>query len=765
MGAQWLPALAAPASVTAAVTRVAPAEGGAAAGGSVIIVLKNQHPSLSLRAHGQARVAATRADQRGIVAAIKASGGTSVVGLVSVNAVAARISAAEVSRLRHDQAVKEIVPNLTETFQASESLPPARYRQAEPELLRLMDYKGRGDRHQAGRVASGAGVTIAVNGMKAGPDSVIKGDAPGAVLVDTSAGAQAAKPGGFFRQSESSIIQGVDRAVLFWHAEVIVEPFELTQQPGQFSLYYAAFDAAVAAGVTVVAAAGDSGAAGPMSSPATDPNVIAAGASTANGLLATIYGFSGWADGNVSPLSSGEVAPDNRMVDLVAPVFAAAPLGGTAVASALVGGAAADVIEAYAFTHHGAQPTPAMVKEILTGTAQDLFAPQGQMGAGQVDIDAAIGAAEQMPGTTDPSGPAAPALIPSPTQIDLTAAGGTTSTPQVTLYNTSPDSTTVTGQYRTLGAPGQVGSIVTEPVSAPDPSQPVTLEGAQAAAPITFTVPAGLSRIQTDMTFPDPSNDTILSFALIDPDGRLAQISYNDGTPASTPGQIGTGADIQHAEVANPIAGTWTAEIFWSHGLGQILSPPVTPSAYTGNLSFQVTDRAAFVYTTALAATAIPGHSSITVPLSLTLRPFAGDQSTSVQFTATNGATMSLPVNRRTLIPSAGGGFSAAITSADSNGVGAIAPFNIDVPAGENEMDVSFAAPDVSPDNPITYYLIDPNGDVVATAATPTSQGTGDVELSAADPAPGQWEIDVELNKTESGLETVQLVSGTVKFS
>jgi hypothetical protein len=757
MGAQWLPALAAPASKT--ITRVAPALGEAAKGGNVLVVLRNQYTHLNLRTHGRARVAATRSDQRGIVAAIRASGGTVVARLVSVNAIAAKISAAEVSRLRHDQAVKEIAPNLTAAIPATARVCPATPKdpRAESDALRLMDYTGRrSDKRQADRIATGAGVVVA--SLPAGCGSVVKGDAPGASVVNAGAG--------LIRQTESRIIQGIDNAVIFEHAAVIVEPFELTQQPGQFALYYPAFDAAVAAGVTVVAAAGDSGAAGPMSSPATDPNVIAVGASTALALPALAYGFTGWESNNVSPVSSGEVAPNNRMVDLVAPAI----FFGTGEASAFVGGAAADVIQAYAATHHGAQPTPAMVKEILTGTAQDLFAPQGQQGAGQVDIYAAVQAAQQMPGTSDTAASGAPALIPSPTQVDVTAAGGTTSTPQVTLYNASPDSTTVTGVYRNFGAPGAVGSLVTEPVTAPNPGQRVPAEGAQAATPITFTVPAGLSRIQVDMTFPDPTNNTILSFMLIDPNNQLAQISYDGGYPSARAGQLGTGPDIQHAEIANPAAGTWTAEIFWSKGLAGLLSPPEAPGSYRGNLTFQVTDRAAFVSTPALSATTIPGHSSITVPLSLPLRASVGDQSTSVQFTASNGASMSLPVNRRTLVPSTGGSFFAAVTSTDSDGVGQLAPVNIDVPAGENDLDVSFAAPDASPDDPFTYYLVNPNGAVVAEDATPTTTTQGstpvaDADLIAPNPMPGQWEIDVELNQTESGLETVQLVSGTVSFN
>jgi hypothetical protein len=856
MGAQWLPAQAAPAVRTAA--KVAPAENGAARGGNVLIVLRNQHPRLTLRARGAARVATTRADQHGIVAAIRASGGTDVAQLVSVNAVAAKVSAAEVARLAHNPAVAKIIPNLTVSLAASASgrpaaksgplstnLCPAKPDKPllEPEALQVMRYRGlRHDPDQAHKIATGKGVVVAIDGVNqiaGNPDLirrdgrnvvigsptphadhgnyetygvasaiagqgtvvydyskelpnaglprgctfVIKGDAPGVSLIDASAPGTQASRRGSTRQTESQVIQGVDHAVIDEHADVIAEPFEMSQQPGQFSLFYAAYDAAVAAGVTVVAAGGDSGAAGPMSSPATDPNVIAVGASNSLGLLARAYGYTTWLNGNVSPLSSGEVAPDNRMVDLVAPGDAGeaicSPAGngcpaksstqtfsGTGQAAAFVAGAAADVIQAYAATHHRAKPTPAVVKEILTGTAADLFAPQGQQGAGQVNIYAAVRAAQQMPGTTDVTASDAPGLIPSPTQIDVAALGGTTAAPTVTLYNASPDATTVSGTYRNFGAPGGVGGLVTEPVSAPDPSLPVPADGAQAAAPITFTVPTGLSRIQTDMLFPDPANNTILAFELISPDGQLAAISYDAGVPSTTPGHLGTGPDIQHAEIANPAPGNWTARIVWANGQGKLQSPPQVPGTYTGNITFQVTDRAAFVNTDALDPTVIPAHSSITVPLSLPLRATLGDQSTSVQFTTSGGATISLPVNRRTLIPPTGGTFFDAATSVDSDGVGQVAAYDINVSAGESNLNVAITAPDTSPDNPLTYYLIDPNGNVVAQDATPKPAApAGSASLTAANPIPGQWEIDVELNQTVSGLESVQLVTGKVTVS
>jgi len=77
----------------------------------VIVWLKDQHANLNLRTQSQQRIAAAHADQASLVADITAHGGTNVRQLVSVNAVAADLSADEVQRLRTDAAVMQIVPD------------------------------------------------------------------------------------------------------------------------------------------------------------------------------------------------------------------------------------------------------------------------------------------------------------------------------------------------------------------------------------------------------------------------------------------------------------------------------------------------------------------------------------------------------------------------------------------------------------------------------------------------------------------------------
>ena len=852
------------AQAATATPALAPALAGSAGGGAVIVVLKNQHANVGLKTQGAARAQDTRSDQQSIVSDITAHGGTGITQLVSVNAVAAHMSAAEVSRLRANPAVQTITPDATMTVPPANPVPQARPATLNPALcpsdpskpflepealntLHVDDTTNPNDPDQASKVATGKGVVVAIYGMDelagnpnfvrpdgshvvidapdyteddsdgefygdassvagqglvtydysqelpysglpAGCTFQIKGVAPDASLVDAS---QIDTPPSDAGQgqtvSESQVVAGIDHAVVLDHADVISESYGYTPEPGEYSVFYAANDAAVAAGVTVVVSSGDSGSSGTVSSPASDPQVIAVGATNTLRLMSQAYGYTGWTNNNITPLSSGGTTPNNRVVDLVAPGYggeaACSPVGsdcpsntlteafgGTSESCPLVAGAVADVIQAYSDSHHGTKPTPALIKQILTGTADDIGAAADEQGTGQLDVYAAVRAAQQEPGSTLTAGNDAPSLVPSTSQLEITASAGT-SAQQVSLYNTSNRATTVTGKYRALGNASQIGSTVTEPVSAPDPSLPVPAEGAQAATPVTFTVPAGLDRLNADMTIPDPANGTILSFTLIDPNGKLTQISYDYGTPSTHTGRSGSVSNIQHVEVTAPTPGKWTAKILWANGRAHLQSAPNVPGSYRGNISFRITGQH-YVTSSASKPVTVPAHGSATVPLNVTMPAAPGDHPESVQFAASNGAKTSLPIARRTLIPSTGGAFDTTITSSVGREVGQISTFNIDVPAGKKDIDVNFHTADASPDNPMTFWLLDPNGDVVATDATPTStvQGIGsgtpeaDAALVQANPAPGRWEIDVELDLTTSGKEFTQDVAGTVGF-
>ena len=620
----------------------------------------------------------------------------------------------------------------------------------------------------------------------------IVGDATGASLLttgdfnDTNSQGQVVAPA-------SQVIAGLQQAVNDG-VNVVSESYGFGALPSaNADLLEPTNIAMVAAGVVVVESAGDSGSSGTVEEPAANPAIIDAAGTNDLRLLAQADGYTkGWLDDNMTTLSSGGTTALGDVVDLAAPGYLAlaaagagqTPLplpteafGGTSQSAPFISGAAADVIQAYRDTHGGATPTPAQVKEILTSTATDIGAAADQQGAGLLNVYAAVEAARQMPGTSAGHS-STPELVDSPTQLDVEGAGGSTAHNLVTLYNASSETERVTSTYRVLGPETSFGNPVTENVSAPPP--PFPAQGATAAAPIKFTVPKGTDVLDADMRWPDPTNNdnNILSFILTDPAGRLAQSSYDYGAandPSDCPGG-NCSPDIQHAIVEHPMAGTWTVQILWANGRGHAQSPPDTPGPYTGTVTFQASGQN-FTTRPAAAPVTIRPHGVAGVPLSIALPQAPGDSPESVQFTGANGLESSVPIARRTLIPSAGGSFSATLTSSVSRGPGQIKTFYVDVPSGENDLDVSFNAPDHAADDPVYYYLFSPadlasTGPeqfeffVHATDATPTSGNpTGNASLITPDPQPGLWEIDVMQGATTAGTEFSQTVTGTVAYN
>ena len=316
--------------------------------------------------------------------------------------------------------------------------------------------------------------------LPAGCTFKIVGDATGASILttgefnDTNASGQVVAP-------ESQVIAGLQTAVNNG-VNVVSESYGFGALPGaNDDLLAPTNQAIIAAGVVVVESAGDSGSSGTVEAPADNPGVIDAGGTNDLRLSAQADGFTkGWEDDNMTTLSSGGTAPNGAVVDLVAPGYLALaaagagqvpPLpteafGGTSQSAPFISGAAADVIQAYRDTHGGSTPTPAQVKEILTGTATDIGAEADQQGAGLLNVFAAVEAARQMPGTTEPSS-ATPELVNTPTQLDVQGQGGSTVHSSVALYNASSSTEKVAGTYRALGNEKLLDKPVTENVSAP----------------------------------------------------------------------------------------------------------------------------------------------------------------------------------------------------------------------------------------------------------------------------------------------------------
>ena len=97
--------------------------------------------------------------------------------------------------------------------------------------------------------------------------------------------------------------------------------------------------------------------------------------------------------------------------------------GGTSEAAPLTAGVAALVIQAYRKAHNGATPSPAVVKQIIVSTAQNINAPADQQGAGLIDAYQAVLAAASYHVEQAATGHA---ILASATQLNAVGQPGTT---------------------------------------------------------------------------------------------------------------------------------------------------------------------------------------------------------------------------------------------------------------------------------------------------------------------------------------------------
>src|SRR5262249_31789599 len=106
----------------------------------------------------------------------------------------------------------------------------------------------------------------------------------------------------------------------------------------------------------------------------------------------------------------------------------------------------------------------------------------------------------------------------------------------------------------------------------------------------------------------------------------------------------GTGREPndQEIEVAEPMAGQWTAE-FGRNGIDHdVGAAPPLPGTYTGPMQFQV-QGSKWVTSPATAPVTIGAHQSATIPISYQFPGTPGDYPESIQFAANDGGTTSLP--------------------------------------------------------------------------------------------------------------------------
>jgi hypothetical protein len=600
----------------------------------------------------------------------------------------------------------------------------------------------------------------------------IRGIAPGASLV----GLKAFSILGY--TTTSGLIQAIQYAVEH-DVDVINESFGSNFFPDNGNDALSLADtAAIKAGVTVVVSTGDSGSAGTLGSPSTDPDVIAAGATTQfrlyaqNGYAGIPLSNGGYLSNNISSLSSGgfaQVTP--RTVDVVAPgdlgwaycstdtnlyfdcfSFIGVPaaiqaFGGTSESSPLTAGTAALVIQAYRSTHGGANPSPALVRQIIMSTATDLGAPAFEQGAGLVNALGAVYAALSVQDSNGHPAGRGNSMLSSPTSATVTDMPNASRTQSFTVTNTGSSTQHLSAALQTLGAPIAGASLTVQLNPATDPFF-LRQDGAKRAyIEQTFVVPEGAQHLDAAIAYPNAltSGAFIVYLDLLDPAGRQAAYSLPQGAANG----------YGHVDIVHPASGTWTAIIF--------TRPQGAAESYTGPVQFTWSaERYVDLGSVSPSHFDLAPGASQTISAKFAMPSQPGDLSAAIRFAASEGedsqtAQADIPVSLRTLIPlgPAGGSFTGTLTG--GNGRPAAGPtqtFNFDVPSGVNNMSLVLNVADN------TYLLqgelIDPEG--MQLSVEPNADALGNLTFALqhfrSNPQPGRWRFVLLDDYFSSGNQT-----------
>ena len=616
----------------------------------------------------------------------------------------------------------------------------------------------------------------------------IQGVAPGASLVGLKVF------GNSHSAPTSHFISAIQYAVVTAGVDVLNESFGRDPYPDNIDDPIALVnDAAILAGVTVVASTGDSGTNGTIGSPATSPRVIAAGATTTfrsaaqikiDGFSNPAAGIKGWANDNISSLSSGGYAHDGKVPDVAAPGDSGWALctpdlklykgcvgedgnptpmqlfGGTSESSPLTAGTAALVIAAYKRAHGGARPSPGLVKSIIVGTAQDLGHPAFEQGAGEVDALAAVKAAlsTPAPGSSTVPGTATGAQLVTKTshlgvdQLDLSGPAGSTVSGNYTLTNASAFtqrvSLTTRSLTRTLST--QHGRISLNA----NKTFPNVVGAPRAFKFIDVVVPPGASRLDGSIAM-NQSPFTVF-FALIDPFGIFQAYNSPQGI-----------ANFSHIDVRFPTPGHWKAMV-WADPLFAHQTPNKI------HFEFTTSQYTSFGRVSPSSVTLAPGASA-TINASFPTGSNAGDTSAAVVMTSSLGASSNMPVSIRSLIPTsaATNTFRGVLTGGNGRGFDAEShKYFLDIPLGKKAVGVTvhLSRPQ-HPNEVFVGFLVGPNGHTLSARSNLIVNKKGFIDVGTAtfnfvrSPEAGRWTFVLLLTTPSGGDVVNQPFVGTVRFT
>jgi len=611
-----------------------------------------------------------------------------------------------------------------------------------------------------------------VHPLPAGCNIRVRGVAPGASLI----GMKVFGEGGAFT---SVIIQGLDWAVTQDHADILSESFGGYAMPDTARDAIKLFnDAAVKSGITVTQGTNDSGATQGPTTPATDPKVIDTAATTNFRAYAqsTAYGFQfsngTWLNDNVSSISGGGFSQNADTPDVSAPGEAdwalcspnpaiyqectdfkgnpgqGAPaslqqFGGVSQSTPLTAGAAALVIEAYRSTHHGRTPSPALVKQILLSTANDLGLPTQEEGTGEVDALKAVQAALSV----DKGDRTGHSLLIGPNKLTFTQDAGSKADDTFSVTNTGATTQTVRAHARALTK--QVSDDKQDVVLGATPTFVDQFGSSRPFVRTSFTVPAGTDRLIAYDAWSGP--DARVGLALIDPTGAYAAYTRPQGN--GNHGQV---------DVRKPVGGTWTALVFLRDG------------TFTGpvHLEFATQDYRSVDSVSPSSQTLRPGETG-KFRFRTTMPSAAGDSAHDLVVSDSSGDSTVVPVVLRSLVPvdKHGGTFDGTLLGGNGREfVAQTDTFQFDVPKNRDSVSVSLSWPD-NDGTEVIGWLIDPDGTLLGSASsihvdpnTGATALTHGLEAFALSPKAGRWKFVVTVTSPVGGTVLSTPYHGVVSF-
>ena len=603
--------------------------------------------------------------------------------------------------------------------------------------------------------------------LPAGCNIKIRGIAPGATL-------DVMKVFGNSNSAfNSTILEGLDYALSNDHPDVFSESFGGYPIPDSTQDITRQFnEQAFNAGAVVVESSGDSGVEASPSSAGSDPDVIDAGASTTYRSYAqtTQYGFQfaqGFLSDNISSIESAGFTQGGRVVDLVAPGesnwalcsantaifeectnYAGQPtnlqvFGGTSESAPFIAGGAALVIQAYRATHGGNNPSPLLVRQLMTSTATDLGEPSVEEGAGEMNTLAAVQASQAVGNA--PSGANGNHLLVTPNQQSISGPAGSSVSKSVKVTNLGPLSQIVHARARavTTQVSNQTGSVN---LNGGSPTFVDQFGATRRYRMVTFNVPSGADRLVSFISWTGATSRVQLT--LIDPNGNFATTSRPQGN-----GNHG------EADVAHPVGGKWTAIIFLRDGT---LNNPGTV-----NWQFETQDFGAVDSVVPSSQTIAPGQTK-TFTYNATLANSGGDTNRDIVVSGSSDTTI-VPVTLRSLVTAAKPTFSGNLIGGNGrNGFfqpGQIDTYDITVPSGQPEINVSLSFAN-SPQTEIFATLVGPNGQAASAADNVHgSTYTNGLQVFAPNPQAGTWRFVVDVINPIGGQVLSAPYTGKVSFA